>query len=137
MYGHAFVSRPGGKELSERLVDHLELTMRNKSMFTCMPSRGKTELNAMLGLGPPNVREGDKIYALAGPIHPYILRLATGADGACCTRLGECYVLDMMHGEGLWVATGLTLGKGFGRGVGRGNGILVAGLPQTECSSKR
>ena len=55
----------------------------------------------MLGLGPPDVREGDKIYALAGPTHPYILRPATGADGACCTMLGECYVLDMMHGEGL------------------------------------
>jgi hypothetical protein len=86
---------PGGKELSERLVDHLELTMRNKSMFTCIPSRGKTELYVMLGLGPPDVGEGDKLHALAGATPPYILRSAIGADGACCTVLGECYVLDV------------------------------------------
>jgi len=64
-----------------------------------------------VGLGPQTVRVGDVVFLLLGGRVPYVLRHTKkasetperniGPEYTVYELIGECYVPDLMHGEGL------------------------------------
>lgn len=52
-----------------------------------------------IGLGPPEMQEGDHVYILSGGDVPYILRPVSGPRPQTFELVGDCYLHGVMYGE--------------------------------------
>ena len=52
-----------------------------------------------IGLGPPEMQEGDHVYILSGGKVPYLLRLVSGTRPRTFELVGDCYLHGIMYGE--------------------------------------
>lgn len=52
-----------------------------------------------IGLGPPEMQDGDHVYILSGGKVPYILRPVSGPRLRTLELVGDCYLHGIMYGE--------------------------------------
>jgi len=66
-----------------------------------------TTWRGYIGMGPPNLRQGDCIYILLGCSLPVVLRPCGENSERLFKFVGECYIHSIMHGEALeWLSNG-------------------------------